>query len=216
MEIAANSNASRASRKKVWRALNDPEVLRQCIPGCPALEQRGPERFKATVEIKIGPDRLRRFQPVRPSPISIRQQLQDRRRRQWRYGRFCKGSARVSLVADGRGHRTHLCGRRAGRRAARAARRADHRRHRESNSPPNSSAKFEEVVAGAPVSADKTRVGSRRGECDSSQLVRGAARPSDGMDPGARRSQRSPVISSAAAMAGSAPTGWGWRSACSS
>jgi len=27
-----------ASRQKVWSALNDPEVLKQCIPGCQSLK----------------------------------------------------------------------------------------------------------------------------------------------------------------------------------
>lgn len=43
-----------APRAKVWEALNDAEVLRQCIPGCQSLEKEG-DRMKAVVEIKIGP-----------------------------------------------------------------------------------------------------------------------------------------------------------------
>lgn len=43
-----------APRTKVWEALNDPEVLRQCIPGCQSLEKDG-DNMKAVVEIKIGP-----------------------------------------------------------------------------------------------------------------------------------------------------------------
>jgi carbon monoxide dehydrogenase subunit G len=43
-----------APRARVWEALNDPEVLRQCIPGCQSLEKEG-DRMKAVVEIKIGP-----------------------------------------------------------------------------------------------------------------------------------------------------------------
>ncbi|MBB5685921.1 CoxG family protein [Sphingobium boeckii] len=54
MEMAGKQRIA-ASREDVWRALNDPQVLRQCIPGCQSLEQDGAERFKATVEIKIGP-----------------------------------------------------------------------------------------------------------------------------------------------------------------
>lgn len=42
-------------RQRVWDALNDPAVLRQCIPGCQSLEQDGPDRFLGTAEIKIGP-----------------------------------------------------------------------------------------------------------------------------------------------------------------
>jgi hypothetical protein len=44
-----------ASRQAVWEALNDPGVLRRCIPGCQSLEKEGDERLRATVEIKIGP-----------------------------------------------------------------------------------------------------------------------------------------------------------------
>lgn len=42
-------------RQRVWDALNDPAVLRQCIPGCQSLEQDGPDRFIGVAEIKIGP-----------------------------------------------------------------------------------------------------------------------------------------------------------------
>lgn len=44
-----------APRQRVWEALNDPEVLRQCIPGCQSLDKEGDDRFNAVAEIKIGP-----------------------------------------------------------------------------------------------------------------------------------------------------------------
>lgn len=44
-----------APRPVVWQALNDPEILRQCIPGCQSLERESDDRLRATVEIKIGP-----------------------------------------------------------------------------------------------------------------------------------------------------------------
>jgi carbon monoxide dehydrogenase subunit G len=44
-----------APRTRVWEALNDPDVLRQCIPGCQSLDKEGDDRLKAVVEIKIGP-----------------------------------------------------------------------------------------------------------------------------------------------------------------
>lgn len=44
-----------APRQRVWEALNDPEVLRQAIPGCQTLEAEGDDRLIATVEVKIGP-----------------------------------------------------------------------------------------------------------------------------------------------------------------
>jgi uncharacterized protein len=48
-----------ASPEAVWRALNDPDVLRQCIPGCESLEKVSDTEFKATVSTKIGPMQTR-------------------------------------------------------------------------------------------------------------------------------------------------------------
>lgn len=45
----------RAPRDVVWAALNDPEVLKRCIPGCKELEQRSPTDLAAKVALKIGP-----------------------------------------------------------------------------------------------------------------------------------------------------------------
>jgi uncharacterized protein len=42
-------------RVRVWKALNDPEVLRRCIPGCLSLEKEAADRLRAIVEVKVGP-----------------------------------------------------------------------------------------------------------------------------------------------------------------
>jgi uncharacterized protein len=44
-----------ADRPKVWALLNDPEVLKACIPGCESLEKTGDNGFAAVVKTKIGP-----------------------------------------------------------------------------------------------------------------------------------------------------------------
>lgn len=44
-----------APRDVVWAALNDPEVLKRCIPGCKELEQKSPTDLAAKVALKIGP-----------------------------------------------------------------------------------------------------------------------------------------------------------------
>ncbi|WP_144436227.1 SRPBCC family protein, partial [Roseibium album] len=44
-----------ASREEVWRALNDPEVLKACIPGCESLEKTSETEMNAAVTTKIGP-----------------------------------------------------------------------------------------------------------------------------------------------------------------
>lgn len=58
MEIIAEQLLP-ASRETVWKMLNDPEVLRACIPGCEELEALGPEQMTAVVSIKIGPIKAR-------------------------------------------------------------------------------------------------------------------------------------------------------------
>ncbi|MEP1208627.1 MAG: carbon monoxide dehydrogenase subunit G [Rhizobiaceae bacterium] len=44
-----------ASRETVWAALNDPDVLRACIPGCKELEKKSDTELAATVVAKVGP-----------------------------------------------------------------------------------------------------------------------------------------------------------------
>jgi carbon monoxide dehydrogenase subunit G len=44
-----------ATRGRVWAALNDPEVLQQCLPGCQSLERESEERMTAALAIKVGP-----------------------------------------------------------------------------------------------------------------------------------------------------------------
>ena len=39
----------------VWAALNDPEVLKACIPGCQSLEKKSDTELSAVVVLKIGP-----------------------------------------------------------------------------------------------------------------------------------------------------------------
>ena len=38
-----------APKEKVWAALNDPEILKQCIPGCQSLDMSSPTEMTATV-----------------------------------------------------------------------------------------------------------------------------------------------------------------------
>jgi len=44
-----------ASRELVWEKLNDPEILKACIPGCQSLEQTESGGFAAVAKVKIGP-----------------------------------------------------------------------------------------------------------------------------------------------------------------
>ena len=51
----SGENRINASPAEVWRALNDPDILRKAIPGCDTLEKIDDTHFKATVTTKIGP-----------------------------------------------------------------------------------------------------------------------------------------------------------------
>jgi carbon monoxide dehydrogenase subunit G len=44
-----------APRDLVWAALNDPDVLKGCIPGCTAIDRLSATDFTATLKIRIGP-----------------------------------------------------------------------------------------------------------------------------------------------------------------
>jgi carbon monoxide dehydrogenase subunit G len=44
-----------ADRQTVWDKLNDPEVLKACIPGCQSLDKTETGGFSAVVKLKVGP-----------------------------------------------------------------------------------------------------------------------------------------------------------------
>ena len=44
-----------ADRSRVWAMLNDPAVLKACIPGCQSLDKTSDTSFAAVAKIKIGP-----------------------------------------------------------------------------------------------------------------------------------------------------------------
>jgi len=48
-----------AAREAVWAKLNDPEVLKVCIPGCESLEKLSDVEFHAVAVTKIGPVKAR-------------------------------------------------------------------------------------------------------------------------------------------------------------
>ncbi len=44
-----------APQQVVWEKLNDPDVLKACIPGCESLEKTAENELQAVAKIKIGP-----------------------------------------------------------------------------------------------------------------------------------------------------------------
>jgi carbon monoxide dehydrogenase subunit G len=58
MEITGTSTIA-APVQAVWNALNDPDILRRCLPGCETVERTGPEDFRIVMTASVGPLRAR-------------------------------------------------------------------------------------------------------------------------------------------------------------
>src|SRR2546430_15281103 len=58
-----------AAREVVWAKLNDPGVLKVCIPGCESLEKLSDTEFQAVAVTKIGPVKARFKGKVRLSDL---------------------------------------------------------------------------------------------------------------------------------------------------
>ena len=63
-----------ASIQKVWEALNDPDTLKACIPGCETPGEEVRHRLAAIVILKIGPIKAtlrRRGDAEKPQPAAL-------------------------------------------------------------------------------------------------------------------------------------------------
>ena len=91
-----------APRQKVWDALNDPETLKACIPGCESLEKLGENELKATAAVKIGPISARFNGKVVLADIDAPNSYTIAGEGQGGVAGFAKGAAGVRLTdADG-------------------------------------------------------------------------------------------------------------------
>lgn len=43
----------RGTQEQVFKLMQDPEVLRRCVPGCEKLEATGPDQFRASLSIGV-------------------------------------------------------------------------------------------------------------------------------------------------------------------
>ena len=87
------------SREAVFEALNDPEVLGQCIPGCQALERVGEHEFDADVVAKIGPVKARFRTRIEVSNLNPPESYTLSGEGRGGAAGFASGSADVSLEA---------------------------------------------------------------------------------------------------------------------
>jgi carbon monoxide dehydrogenase subunit G len=54
MELTGQERIA-APRAQVWQALNDPEILKACIPCCESIELTSPTDMKARITLRLGP-----------------------------------------------------------------------------------------------------------------------------------------------------------------
>ena len=90
-----------APRAKVWDALNDPEILKQCIDGCEELNKDGDNAFTAKVTARVGPVKAKFAGKVTLENIDAPNGYTIRGEGQGGVAGFAKGSADVKLVEEG-------------------------------------------------------------------------------------------------------------------
>jgi uncharacterized protein len=90
-----------APQQRVWDALNDPDMLRNSLPGCKALERTGANEFTATLTARIGPVSATFKGKVELSDLDPPNGYTLSGRGQGGPAGFAKGSAKVLLLADG-------------------------------------------------------------------------------------------------------------------
>ena len=54
MEMLGNRRLG-VTQQQAWEALNDPETLKKCIPGCDKFELTGDNQYSVALAVKIGP-----------------------------------------------------------------------------------------------------------------------------------------------------------------
>jgi carbon monoxide dehydrogenase subunit G len=90
-----------APRDQVWAMLNDPAVLRECIPGCETLEGSPGEGFSARVTTKIGPVKATFNGSVSLTNVNPPESYTISGEGKGGVAGFAKGGADVHLAADG-------------------------------------------------------------------------------------------------------------------
>ena len=92
-----------APREAVWAALNDPDVLRQCIPGCESVDKTGDNSFDAKVTAKVGPVKAKFNGSVTLSDLDPPNGYTISGQGKGGPAGFAKGGAQVRLTDSGDG-----------------------------------------------------------------------------------------------------------------
>ena len=88
-----------ASRGLVWKGLNDPVILRECIPCCSNIEVLSPTEFKATVTIALGPVKANFSGQVTLSDLNPPDSYRISGKGEGGFAGFATGGADIRLTA---------------------------------------------------------------------------------------------------------------------
>lgn len=106
MEMQASRTLA-VTQQQAWDALNDPEVLKLCIPGCDKVEPTGEHQYSVAMALKIGPVSAKFTGKITLSDIAPPESYTIAFDGSGGVAGFGKGSAKVKLVplppADGAG-----------------------------------------------------------------------------------------------------------------
>jgi uncharacterized protein len=97
------SRALAVTRQQAWEALNNPEVLRACIPGCDKFEPAGENQYAIGVAVKIGPVAAKFAGKINLSDIKPPESYTIGFDGQGGAAGFGKGNSAVTLTPQGTG-----------------------------------------------------------------------------------------------------------------
>lgn len=100
MKMAGEFRVARA-REAVWEALNDPAVLKECLPGCQEIERTSETGMTATLTVKVGPVKATFAGAVTLSDLDPPNGYTLSGQGQGGAAGFASGEARVVLIEDG-------------------------------------------------------------------------------------------------------------------
>ena len=92
-----------ATVEATWRALNDPDFLKDCVPGCESIELSGENEYKVRMAAKVGPVSAKFAGKMTISDMQPPNSYSLTFEGQGGVAGFAKGKAEVSLVAEGEG-----------------------------------------------------------------------------------------------------------------
>ncbi|MEI9993787.1 MAG: carbon monoxide dehydrogenase subunit G [Rhizomicrobium sp.] len=92
-----------APPERVWEGINDPAVLKACIPGCEQLDKLSPTEFAAAAKVKIGPVSATFKGKVMLSDLDPPRRLVLAGEGQGGVAGFARGGALVTLTPEGDG-----------------------------------------------------------------------------------------------------------------